>query len=326
MAGLIVIAGPTAGGKSALALAMARALDGVIVNADSMQLYRDLRIVTARPSALDEACVPHRLFGVRDGADPGSVGDWLGRVEAVLAEAGDRGWLPIVVGGTGLYLEALLEGLAEVPEIPRQLRQTVRERYGALGAADLHAALAELDPETAAGLRPSDRQRLLRALEVRLATGRPLAHFQAGPRVRIELPEPVVGLKLLPPREAIHRRIADRLRAMVEGGGSGGAGGAATAAPRSGAADHEGARRARADRPLAGGADLESALARATTATRRYAKRQLTWLRHRLPRLQAIDGFGDAPERLEAADPLGRLLLTGQGLPHSVQSTRKTGP
>ena len=227
MSGLLVLGGPTASGKSALALRLALALDGVLVNADSMQLYRELPLLTARPTPADEARVPHRLYGVLGAAEPASVGRWLelaGRCDRGRQRAGR---LPIVVGGTGLYLSALLRGLAPVPPVPAAVRAEARALFDRLGAPGFHAELARRDPVMAARLRPSDRQRLLRAFEVLAATGRSLADWQAQPRFRLRLPAPVVGLALLPPRAELH--APDRTPAAGDdrGGRARGAGGAA---------------------------------------------------------------------------------------------------
>jgi tRNA dimethylallyltransferase len=293
---LVVIAGPTASGKSALALRLAEASGGMIVNADSMQLYRDLRILTARPAAADEARAPHRLFGILDADEPASVGRWLQLAQAVIAEARAARQPTIVVGGTGLYLHALLHGLAPVPVIPERVRTAARMRLREGGLPALRAALAELDPVMAARLRPGDRQRLLRAYEVVVATGRSLAIWQEMPPVRIDLPERRFGLALVPPRAALYQRIERRLRAMVEDG----------------ALEELGALHGRglpADLPLmkalavpellahvSGRLDLETALERALVQTRRYAKRQITWLRHRLPELRPVAAFGESVE------------------------------
>jgi tRNA dimethylallyltransferase len=293
MTGLIVVAGPTASGKSALALRLAEAERGVIINADSMQLYRDLRLLTARPTPADQARVPHRLYGILDAADPASAGRWLQLAGAAIGEASAEGRPAIVVGGTGLYLHALLHGLAPVPDIPTEIRATARARLAALGAAAFHAELAGLDPTMAARLRASDGQRLLRAYEVIVGTGRPLADWQAMPPLRIDLPAGRCGLALVPPRPALYQRIERRLRDMIE----------------QGALDELRALAERAlpaDLPLmravavpellahvAGRVDLETALNRAIVQTRRYAKRQLTWLRHRLPELHVVAEFGD---------------------------------
>jgi tRNA dimethylallyltransferase len=308
MTGLVVIGGPSASGKSALALALAESLGGVIINADSMQLYRELPLLTARPSPADEARVPHRLYGVLAADDPASAGRWLQLAAAAIAETVALGRLPIVVGGTGLYLKALLHGLAPVPEVPEAARRGAEERLRQLGAAGLHAELAARDPAGAAQLRASDRQRLVRAAEVLSATGRPLAAWQAEPAWRPALPQPMLGIALLPPRGALHERIGNRLRAMIEAGAL-----AELAALREA--------RPAADLPLLKAvgvpellAHLEGRLARdqaverAIVRTRQYAKRQVTFLRHQLPELRPLAAFGDDPALLRE-DQLLRAAL-----------------
>jgi tRNA dimethylallyltransferase len=293
VAGLVVIAGPTASGKSALALRLAEAVRGTIINADSMQLYRGLRILTARPAPEDEARVPHRLYGVLDPEDRASAGRWLELARAAIGEALAEGRPALVVGGSGLYLHALLHGLAPVPEIPASVRNASEARLAALGGPAFHAELAARDPEMAARLRPTDRQRLIRAYEVLLGTGRSLADWHRAPQAQVGLPLPRLGIALMPPRAALYERIARRLREMVECGGL------------------EELRTLQqgflpADLPLmkavavpellahlAGEVDLATALERAIVRSRRYAKRQLTWLRHQLPELQRLEAFGD---------------------------------
>ena len=305
MSVLIIIAGPTASGKSTLALRLADALKGVIINADSMQLYRDLRIVTARPGPDEEAQAPHRLFGILDADDPASVGRWLGLAEAAIAEARAERRPAVVVGGTGLYLHALLHGLAPVPDIPEQIRTAALARLSDLGPAGFHAELAELDPVMAARLRPTDRQRLLRAYEVVAGTGRSLAAWQDAPPRRAELPAHRFGLALMPSRPALHQRIEQRLREMIEQG-----------ALEELAALHR--RRLPADLPLmkavavpellahvAGDLKLDTALEQAIAQTRRYAKRQITWLRHQLPELHPVRAFGEALGLPAAASAAG---------------------
>jgi tRNA dimethylallyltransferase len=299
--GTLVIAGPTASGKSTLALQVAVRTGGVIVNADSMQLYRELRILTARPSPADEARAPHRLYGVLAADQPGSAGQWLALAQAAIDEAARQGRPAIVVGGTGLYLSALLDGLAAVPPVPAAFRAEASTLYAQEGGAGLHAALRARDPVMAARLLPQDRQRLIRAYEVVAATGRSLAAWQAEPPLRVPLPAPVTGLALMPPRAEVHARIGQRLDAMIAAG----------------ALDELRALRGRdlaPDLPLLkavavrellayldGGQDLQDALDRARVQTRRYAKRQLTWLRHQLPQLMPVAGFGEAPETLALA-------------------------
>ena len=276
-----LIAGPTASGKSALALDLARAADGVVVNADSAQVYRDLRVITARPPIEEEALAPHRLFGHVDAADTGySAARWAAEAASEVDAAHAAGRLPILVGGTGLYLRTLIDGIAPVPAIDAHVRAEVR----ALPVAAAHAALAAEDPAAAARLAPADTTRVARALEVVRGTGRPLAEWQAaragGIGDRIDL----VATILLPPRDVLVARCDARLAQMFDGG----------------APEEVAALLARADLPadapvrraigvpeiaawLAGDATRDAALAAARLATRRYAKRQLTWFRHQPP-------------------------------------------
>jgi tRNA dimethylallyltransferase len=305
MTALIIVAGPTASGKSALALRLAESEGGLIINADSMQLYRDLPILTARPAPEDEARAPHRLYGILDAADPASVGRWLELAAGAIGEALAEQRPAIVVGGTGLYLHALLHGLAPVPDIPTAIRKIARARLAELGPSALHAELAGLDPAMAARLRPTDRQRLLRAYEVVVGTGRSLAAWQETPPVRVTLPARRLGLALVPSRAALYARIERRLRDMIERG-----------ALEELRALHR--RSMPADLPLmkavavpellahvSGRVDLETAVERAVTQSRRYAKRQLTWLRHQLPELRPVAAFG------ESLEPRGALALAG---------------
>jgi tRNA dimethylallyltransferase len=294
--GLIVIGGPTASGKSTLALQLAETLGGVIINADSMQLYRELRILTARPGPAEEARAPHHLYGVLSADQPGSAGRWLELARAAIEEAKAEGRPAIVVGGTGLYLHALLHGLADVPPVPPALRAEASRRYDELGGPAFRAELRARDPAMAARLQDRDRQRLIRAYEVITATGRSLADWQADAPARVALPPPTVGLALVPPRAEVYARIARRLATMIEAGAL-----AELAALRAlGLPPGLPLMKAVAVRELLGHLegrlDLASALERATIQTRRYAKRQLTWLRHQMPELTPVACFGDAPE------------------------------
>jgi tRNA dimethylallyltransferase len=294
MVGTIVIGGPTASGKSALALRCAELSGGVIINADSMQLYRELRIVTARPSPAEEARVPHRLYGVLAADRPGSAGSWLAMAQAAIAEAAAEGRPAVVVGGTGLYLHALLHGLADVPPVPAEARAAATARYRRLGGPAFHAELRARDPVMAARLAPHDRQRLIRAFEVVAATGRSLAAWQADAPTRVALPQPLVAIALMPPRAEVYARIGRRLRAMVAAGALD----ELRALRRLGLSADLPLLKAVAVRELLrhleGRLDLETGLERATIQTRRYAKRQLTWLRHQLPELAPVPRFGDA--------------------------------
>jgi tRNA dimethylallyltransferase len=275
---VLLIAGPTASGKSALAAAVAREWGGTVINADSMQVYRELSLLTARPRGAELKAAPHRLYGVLSGDAACSAGRWremaLAEVEAALA----AGRLPILVGGTGLYLRAFEAGLSRIPEIPAELRAAARAELAEIGNPAFHARLAERDPVMAGRLTPGDSQRLLRAWEVLAATGRSLADWQRAPGA--PAPYRCAKLCMLPPRQAIYAACDARLEAMLG----------------LGVLEEVAALLALGLDPalpvmkavgvpefaayLAGDTGLEAALARAQQATRRYAKRQLTWLRH----------------------------------------------
>jgi tRNA dimethylallyltransferase len=277
-----LIGGPTAGGKSALALRLARRLGGEIINADSMQIYGDLRILTARPSPEDEAAAPHHLFGVADAAEAWSVGRWLRSATRVLADVKARGRPAIVVGGTGLYFRALTAGLADIPEIPPDVRTASRSLFDRQGEEAFRARLAAVDPQAAARIARGDRQRLVRAHEVFAATGRPLTQWQAGARPLLP-PGTWRGVVVEPPRDLLYERCDARLRAMVEAGALGEV---ARLAARGLDPDLP-AMKALGVSPLAahlrGETPLEAALNRASLDTRHYAKRQMTWFRHQAP-------------------------------------------
>lgn len=279
----VLIAGPTASGKSALALALAERLGGVVVNADSMQIYAGLRILTARPSPEEEARAPHRLYGHVDPARAFSVVDWLAEAEKVLAEIRAAGRVPIFVGGTGLYFEALTRGLAMVPDIAAEVRAHWRAEAERLGAAGLHAALTLRDPVMAERLRPSDTQRLTRALEVVEATGRSLAAWQAMPNSEPPVrPERATRIVLEPERAVLHARIAARFRQMVA---QGAVEEAAAFAARGLAADRPATRAigvAALAEVAAGRTSLAAGVERGIVETRQYAKRQSTWFRGRM--------------------------------------------
>jgi tRNA dimethylallyltransferase len=277
----ILIAGPTASGKSALALALAERLSGIVINADSMQVYRDLRVITARPTAEEEARVPHRLYGHVDAAENYSVGRWLADVQPVLDEARAASRVPILVGGTGLYFKALTRGLSAVPPIPEGIRADVRARMEAQGPEALHAELLVRDPATQ--LKPADRTRIARALEVLEATGRPLAEWHRDGLPPLLDASRAVKVFLAPERDELRRRIAARFDTMLTAG----------------ACDEVRALAARKLDPLlpamkahgvpwlirhlGGEITLAEAAEGAKNDTRRYTKRQFTWVRHQLP-------------------------------------------
>jgi tRNA dimethylallyltransferase len=285
----VLIAGPTASGKSGLALALAEEFDGIVVNADSMQVYRELSILTARPSLEEEARAPHRLYGFRSAAEPYSVALWLKDVGAVIAEAEAQGRLPIIVGGTGLYFMALLEGLSETASVPEDVRNYWRAEAQARPAPELHALLAERDPLTASKLRPSDSQRLVRALEVFDATGRGLADWQTEKKAGLLGEEEVLKFVLAPDREALYARCDARFEGMLA---KGALEEAACIASLGLAADLP-AMRAVGLRPLlahlGGEIPLEQAVEEAKRDTRRYAKRQVTWSKSKMISWNAID-------------------------------------
>lgn len=275
----VLIAGPTASGKSALALAVAERVGrAVIVNADSMQVYADLRVLTARPDAGDEARAGHALFGHVDGIEAYSVARYVEDVGRVLTVAWGEGRLPIIVGGTGLYFKALLEGLSPVPAIDPDLRQRLRNQAADVGAARMHALLAAKDPEMAARLVPSDTQRITRALEVVETTGRSLADWQRLPGVPVIAAEDTARFVLAPERDLLMRRCDQRFGLMIAGGALDEV--AALAARRL-SADLP-VMRALGVRPLAehlaGQLSLDVACQQAMTETRQFAKRQVTWL------------------------------------------------
>jgi len=278
----ILIAGPTASGKSQLAMDLARARDGVIINADSMQVYRELRILTARPSVADEAALPHRLYGHVSGMDDYSVGRWLEDVTAILGDAEAAGRLAVIVGGTGLYFKALLEGLSPIPDIPVEIRGHWRGLGDELSANALYELLRERDPVMADRLAPSDRQRLVRALEVMDATGKSLAEWQDEPGAPLLRLEDVEAVVVAPEREVLYDRCNRRFDEMMEAGGleEVQALAALELAPDRPIMRALGVRQLLA--LVDGRLTRDAALAQAKTETRRYAKRQLTWLRRNM--------------------------------------------
>jgi tRNA dimethylallyltransferase len=279
----VLIAGPTASGKSALALALAEHHGGTVINADSMQVYRDLRIITARPTPAEEARVPHRLYGHVDAAETYSVGHWINDVARVLDEAAARGKRPILVGGTGLYFKALTHGLAAVPPIPSPVRAAVRARLDAEGAAALHAELARRDPAGAAALKIGDGVRIVRALEVIEATGRPLSAWHRDSMAPLLDPARAIKIFLAPDRTELKARIGARFDAMMDAGALDevralAARGIDPLQPVLKAHGVPGLRRA-----LAGEIPMAEAIEGGKRDTWRYTKRQFTWFRHQLP-------------------------------------------
>jgi tRNA dimethylallyltransferase len=282
----VLIAGPTASGKSALALRLAQQAGGTVINTDSMQVYRDLRIITARPTPEEEARVPHRLYGHVDAAVNYSAGSYVTDATSVLAEARNAGRLPIFIGGTGLYFKALTRGLSAVPPVADEIRDAVRTRLERDGVEALHAELAQRDPEAATRLKPRDRTRIARALEVIEATGRPLADWHREGQPPLLAEGQYQALFLAPDRDTLYGRIDARFDVMLT----------------KGALEEVEALAARGLDPLLpamkahgvpalirylrGEISRDEAATIGKADTRHYAKRQFTWFRHQLPEFQ----------------------------------------
>ena len=284
----VLIAGPTASGKSALALELAQKTGGVIINADSMQVYRDLRVITARPTAEEETKVPHRLYGHVDAAVNFSAGSWVADAAKVLDEVRAQNRLPIFVGGSGLYFKALTRGLSAVPPIPPAIREGVRARLERDGVEALHAELARRDPASAERLKPRDRTRIARALEVEEATGRSLTDWHRDGLPALLPPGTFSALFLSPDRDQLYARIDARFGAMLKAGAL---------------EEIERLAARRLDpllpamkahgvpaliRHLKGEITREAASVIGRADTRHYAKRQFTWFRHQLPEFEWV--------------------------------------
>jgi tRNA dimethylallyltransferase len=289
----ILIAGPTASGKSALALALATAFGGAVVNADSMQVYRDLRILTARPSREEEAEVSHRLFGHVDAAQNYSVGRWLADFEKTLQTLSMERRVAVVAGGTGMYFKAAVQGLSDIPPVQEEIRAEVRRRAAGRTPQELHAELTAKDALTASRLRETDPQRILRALEVFEATGKPLASFQGARAASLLDAARCPAFFLAPPREELYARIDARFDAMLAAGALEEVRllGARRLDPALPAMRAHGAPHLLAH--LEGRMTLEDAASRGKLDTRHYAKRQHTFARHQLQNFIWLDG-GDA--------------------------------
>jgi tRNA dimethylallyltransferase len=277
---VVLIAGPTASGKSAAALALAERIGGALINTDSMQVYREARILTARPSEADMQRVPHLLYGHVSVHENYDVARFAADAATALASVRAEGRMPIFVGGTGLYFGALTEGLPDMPKIPSDLRTRIRARRAEVGAETFFAELTARDPETASRLRASDTQRVLRAYEVFEATGRPLAHWQRGASVPLLGELKQARFVLSPQRPALRDRIAARFDFMLHEGALEEAWALRGIPPSSPAAKILGLRELQAFK--SGEISLEAARQSAVTATRQYAKRQVTWFRHRM--------------------------------------------
>jgi tRNA dimethylallyltransferase len=278
----VLIAGPTASGKSALALAVAERIGGIVINSDSMQVYRDLKVITARPGAAEKARVPHLLYGHVDAAENYSVGRFLGDAAAALETARGQGRIPVFTGGSGLYFKALTRGLAAIPPVPADIRAAVRARLDAAGPEALHAELSRRDPATAARLRPADRTRIARALEVVEATGRSIADWHHEGMPPLLDAARVAKLFLVPDRAALYQRIDTRFDAMLSAGALEEVQALAVRRLDSLLPAMKAHGVPWLIRHLAGEMSLDAAAAEAKKDTRHYAKRQFTWFRHQL--------------------------------------------
>ncbi|GEO86785.1 tRNA dimethylallyltransferase [Ciceribacter naphthalenivorans] len=278
----ILIAGPTASGKSALALELAKQHGGHVINADSMQVYDTLRVLTARPSETEMGGIPHHLYGhVRAGAAY-STGDWLREAAALIAELRAKRVLPVIVGGTGLYFKALSGGLSDMPEVPAEIRERLRQRLTEEGAEVLHRELEVRDPALAARLNRQDGQRIVRALEVLDATGQSIAAFQEKRGPVVVDPQRARKIVKLPDRSVLHQRINRRFEKMFDEG----AVAEVEALLRLGLSPEMPAVKAigvsQITAMLRGDMTAEQVIEQASAATRQYAKRQMTWLRNQM--------------------------------------------
>jgi tRNA dimethylallyltransferase len=284
----VLIAGPTASGKSALALELAQKAGGVVINTDSMQVYRDLRVITARPTPAEQARVPHRLYGHVDAAVNFSAGSWVADAALVLAEVRAQNRLPIFTGGSGLYFKALTHGLSAVPPIPAEIREAVRARLERDGVEALHAELTRRDPVSAERLKPRDRIRIARALEVVEATGRSLTDWHRDGLPPLLPQGQFSALFLSPDRDQLYARIDSRYEAMLSAGALEEV--AALAArrldPLLPAMKAHGV--PALIRHLKGEISLQQAAVIGRADTRHYAKRQFTWFRHQLPEFEWV--------------------------------------
>ena len=309
---VLVIAGPTASGKSAMAMDIAEHFTGTVINADSQQVYKELRIVTARPSVEDENRVPHRLFGVLSGRAFCSAGRWTELAAAEIEACFDAGRLPVVVGGTGMYLKSLVEGLSPIPEVAQSVRDEATALHAKLGADAFHAEVQKLDPEIAARLPAGDTQRLIRAWEVATATGRRLSDWQSAPRIQILENVRFAQIALVPEREKLYAGIDARFAWMVDHG----------------ALDEIKALMALnldSELPVMkalgvpeliahvkGEMSRDDAIAKAQQFSRNYAKRQLTWVRSQLANAHIFSEQYSESFREEIFSFVHEFLLTGR--------------
>lgn len=297
---VIVIAGPTASGKSGLALEWAKALDSELVNADASQVYDGLQILTNRPTENELNSVPHHLFGYLPPTEVCSVARWRDDAKKVIEEVWQCEKVPIVVGGTGLYLEALIKGLSDIPQIPENVRQQMRDQMAEVGPEVLYQQLSLIDPVSAARIKPQDRQRITRALEVYHATGKSLSQWQDDNPPTGAIRADIYGFALIPDREVLYHQINQRFEKMIKAGAL---------------AEVESLLARKLDPALPimkslglaelaaylrGEVSQEEAIVQAQQLTRHYAKRQTTWIRHRLTDFRKITNKRDSLKYLES--------------------------
>lgn len=310
---VVIVVGPTASGKSALAIDVAEAFTGTVINGDSMQVYKELSVVTARPPAEDELRVPHALFGVMSAAEPCSVGRWLDMAVAEIEAAWAEGRLPIVCGGTGMYLRALTEGLSPIPDIDPAVRQAAEARYAEIGAAAFHEEVRALDPVSAARLKTGDTQRLQRAWQVARGTDKPLSAWNEMANVQPEALKDAhfLILALEPHRDALYAAIDRRFEAMVGDGALDEVKGVLEMGlePSLPAMKAVGVPELAAY--LRREIPLSEAIARAQQASRNYAKRQLTWLRNQIPQAKILPAQYSESYREKIFSFIREFLLTG---------------
>lgn len=278
----ILITGPTASGKSALALRLAREKNGVVINADSMQVYDTLRILTARPAEDEMEGVPHLLYGHVPATRAYSTGEWLRDVTALLPELKRDGRLPVFVGGTGLYFKALTGGLSDMPEISQDIRCEVRLRLKEEGPEALHAELSARDATVAASLEPKDGQRIVRALEVLTETGRSITEFQGRLGPMVIDPSRAKKLVVLPDRKLLHERINRRFETMLETGAVDEVRALLALGPAPDLPVMKAIGVAQIAEMLEGRISREEVIERSSALTRQYAKRQMTWFRNQM--------------------------------------------